>query len=191
VSNIVGVNDTSSIDAEVERIVALPYRRELLRNEDGSWFARVVELRGCMTEGATSVKAIENLDDAMREWIRTQLEDSDPIPQPGAEAKYSGKFVVRVPPSLHRDVAERAERESVSLNAFVINAIARAIGPTPRVERLAIEKTRLMSGTIRIGESVITEEQSVYEPVLQDELTVPLTRDEVNVSRTRRTEGDR
>ncbi len=127
-SKIIAVGDRVNIDNEVERIVALPYRRELRRNEDGSWFARIVELRGCMTEGDTQVEALENLDVAMREWVRVQLEDRDLIPLPSADAEYSGKFVVRVPPALHRDLADYAEREGVSLNQLVTGLLSRAVG---------------------------------------------------------------
>lgn len=127
-SNVIAIDDVASLEAEVDRIVSLPYRRELVPNEDGTWFARIVELPGCMTEGDTQSEALVNLDDAMRSWVAVQLEDGDPIPPPSAAVKYSGKFMVRVAPTLHRDVAERAERESVSLNSFVMNALARSVG---------------------------------------------------------------
>lgn len=117
-------------DQQVEEIVSQPYRHELRRNEDGTWFAKVIELPGCMTEGDTEVDALENLQDAMRAWVRVQLEDGEPIPPPSAEAKFSGKFVVRVAPSLHRELVERAAQEGISLNALVSMALARAVSPS-------------------------------------------------------------
>ena len=37
---------------------------------------------------------------------------------------YSGKFTVRLPKSLHHALVERAEKEGVSLNHFVTNALS-------------------------------------------------------------------
>lgn len=41
--------------------------------------------------------------------------------------KYSGKFTVRLPKSLHQALVDRAEREGVSLNLFVTNALSRTV----------------------------------------------------------------
>lgn len=112
---------------EVERYMALPYTRELIKNEDGSWFARVVEFTGCMTEGDTSEEAFANLEDAMTSWIEVHLEDGDPIPPPSTTDQYSGKFLMRVPKTLHRELALRAEREGVSLNQFALSTLSRVI----------------------------------------------------------------
>ena len=96
---------------KVKDYLALPYTIEITRDsaeEGGGWFAKVVELSGCMTQ-------VENLDelddmiaDAMRAWIETAIAEGISIPEPRARADYSGKFVVRVPRSLHRDLAEAA-----------------------------------------------------------------------------------
>lgn len=40
-----------------------------------------------------------------------------------AKKSYSGKFVVRIPPELHKDLAETADRKFVSLNALVSNML--------------------------------------------------------------------
>lgn len=114
--------------AEIRRIMGAGYNAELRRNSDGTYFARIVEFPGCMTEGDTREEALENLDDAMRSWIAVGLEDGDPIPPPINDGLFSGKFVVRVPRSVHRDLSVRAEREGVSLNQFVVSALARSVG---------------------------------------------------------------
>ena len=53
-----------------------------MRNEDGTWFARIVEFPGCMTEGDTQAEALEMLDDAMKGWIQVQIAEKNPIPEP-------------------------------------------------------------------------------------------------------------
>ena len=40
---------------------------------------------------------------------------------------YSGKFTVRLPKSLHQALVDRAEKEGVSLNLFVTNALSRTV----------------------------------------------------------------
>jgi len=113
---------------KVKEYLAKPYTRELIRNEDGTWFARVMELKGCMTEGNTKEEALKNLDDAMKGWIDVAIEDGESIPEPLESRSFSGKFVVRVPRSLHRNLAKRAEVEGVSLNQVVVTALAREVG---------------------------------------------------------------
>jgi antitoxin HicB len=117
----------SNIREAVEKIIGQPYVRELVKNEDGTWFARIVEFPGCMTEGDTSEEALANLEEAMIGWVEVRLEDGDSIPSPVTVEDYSGKFMVRVAKSLHRDIARRADLEGVSLNAFVSTQLARAV----------------------------------------------------------------
>lgn len=45
----------------------------------------------------------------------------------GDYLKFSGKFTVRLPKSLHQALVARAEREGVSLNLFVTNALSRTV----------------------------------------------------------------
>ena len=42
--------------------------------------------------------------------------------------KFSDKFTVRLPKSLHQLLVDRAEKEGVSLNLFVTNALSRTVG---------------------------------------------------------------
>lgn len=117
----------------IEYYLQLPYTIELVPEPDGSWFVAVKELPGCMSGGDTPEEAIEMIQDAMRGWLEVSLEDGDPIPEPRELDAYSGKFVVRVPRSLHRELVEAAEEEGVSLNQYINVALARAVAdPPPR-----------------------------------------------------------
>ena len=42
--------------------------------------------------------------------------------------EYSGKINLRMPKSLHRDLAHRAEQEGVSLNQLIVTALVRSVG---------------------------------------------------------------
>ncbi|MCZ7573511.1 MAG: type II toxin-antitoxin system HicB family antitoxin [Ardenticatenaceae bacterium] len=117
---------------DLEYYLALPYTIEIRREDDETWFARVVELPGCMTEGDTAEEAAAMIRDAMAAWLEVALDEGRSVPEPRPLDEYSGRFVVRVPRSLHRDLVESAEREGVSLNQYVIVALARAAGGPPR-----------------------------------------------------------
>ena len=112
--------------------LSLPYTIEVISDKDEqgqvTLFARVVELPGCMTEADNFTELGEMIEDAKISWLETALENGQPVPEPRPVEDYSGKFVVRVPKSLHRELAEAAERDGVSLNTFVNVALGRAIG---------------------------------------------------------------
>jgi antitoxin HicB len=115
----------------LDEYLSLPYHVEVIRDDDGEnpgWVARVIELPGCITQGDTFEELGEMIEDAMRGWIGVALEDGIPVPEPKPDEDYSGKFVVRVPRSLHRQLAEAAEREGVSLNQFINVALGIAVG---------------------------------------------------------------
>lgn len=125
---------------KVEEYLNLPYTIEVIRDDnpdDPGWVARIVELPGCITQGDTFEELGEMIEDAMRAWIEVSMEDGDTIPEPRPIEDYSGKFVTRVPRSLHRDLVQAADKEGVSLNAIVNVALARAVGqpsPTPATD---------------------------------------------------------
>jgi antitoxin HicB len=117
-------------DKTVEDYLKLPYHIEIIREDDEEnpgWVARVIELPGCITQGDTFEELGEMIEDAMRGWISIALEDGISVPEPAPDEDYSGKFVVRLPRSLHRQLAQTAEREGVSLNQFINVALARAV----------------------------------------------------------------
>jgi antitoxin HicB len=76
------------------------------------------------------------IDAAMRAWIEVALDDGQAIPEPRPLESYSGKFIVRLPKSLHRQLADRADRDGVSLYALVNVALAQyvenGVHPMPR-----------------------------------------------------------
>jgi antitoxin HicB len=116
----------------IDDYLRLPYHVVLTvdQDEDGNsgWVAAVEELPGCFSQGVTPNDAVDRVFDAMQGWISVALEDGREIPEPRAEPSHSGKFVVRMPVSLHALLAEEANREGVSLNQFVIATLAGAVG---------------------------------------------------------------
>ncbi len=113
---------------DVHYYSSLPYTIELLREDAETWFARVKELPGCITEGDSAQDAAEMILDAMHGWVEIALADGQAIPEPRPVEDYSGKFVVRVPKALHRDLAQEADRQGISLNQFIGTELARSVG---------------------------------------------------------------
>ena len=101
----------------------LPYNYivEPIKDESGFYYySRVLELDGCQSTGDTFEEAYENIKDAMKGWIETKLEAGLQVPLPIGYENFSGKFVIRVPKSLHYKLAVEAKQEGVSLNQYAI-----------------------------------------------------------------------
>jgi antitoxin HicB len=121
----------------IDYYMSLPYTIELQHEPEGGWFVRVKELRGCMSQGDTAEEAVVMIQEAMELWLEVALEDGAPIPEPRPLEDYSGRFVVRVPRSLHRELVESATREGVSLNQYINVALAKAVAQPLPMGRLA------------------------------------------------------
>ena len=110
-------------------MINYPFNIHKLPTEDGGgYLAEAFDLNGCIADGETIEDAIHNLEDAITSWLRTAEELETPIPIPSNESKFSGKWVIRTPRSLHRKLVECSAREHVSLNTLVVSLLAEGIG---------------------------------------------------------------
>ncbi|MEI2419321.1 toxin-antitoxin system HicB family antitoxin [Arthrospira platensis SPKY2] len=57
--------------------------------------------------------------------VKDMTKTGEPLPEPISSRAFSGKFMVRVPPQLHRDLATQAAESGVSLNRLVAHKLAR------------------------------------------------------------------
>jgi len=101
--------------------------KHLSKAEGGGYLISFPDLPGCIADGETIDEAIKNGIDATNSWIATSKEFNDPIPEP-ASSLASGRFVQRLPKSLHARLVERAKQEGVSMNALVTAIIAESMG---------------------------------------------------------------
>lgn len=101
--------------------------RPLSADEGGGYLITWPDLPGCMSDGETPDEAIDNGRDAFQAWMSTYIEEGREIPQPGGGGA-SGKFVARLPKSLHARLVSRAKREGVSMNALVASILAEDMG---------------------------------------------------------------
>lgn len=108
---------------KIKDYMKLPYNYivQPIEDESGIYFyAHVLELDGCQTTGETYEEAYNNLKDAMEGWIEAKLEAGLDIPLPVRYDNYSGKFIIRIPKSLHYKLAIEAQQEGVSLNQYAL-----------------------------------------------------------------------
>lgn len=119
---------TKKFEEEVKKYMRKPYRIEIIPDPDGGFVAELPELPGCITQGETFKEVIKMIEDAKKAWIESALENKIPIPEPFELRKFSGRFLVRVPKSLHKKLVELAEKEGVSLNTLVVNLLSEGVG---------------------------------------------------------------
>lgn len=111
-------------------------------DEGGGFLLTFPDLPGCMADGASEAEAIENGRDAFLSWVSAVADMGDVIPAPkfktlATEAgEPSGKFVQRVPKSIHAQLAVRAKQEGVSLNSLVLTLIAEGLGRLDSVRQI-------------------------------------------------------
>ena len=82
----------------------------------------------CISDGETVEEALKNGKDALIATIAALEERNIPVPAPNSGGVASGKFVSRVPKSIHAQLTTRAKQEGVSLNALVLTFIAQGLG---------------------------------------------------------------
>ncbi len=109
----------------LEEYLSLEYPMNVIASRDGGYVVVFPDLPGCLTQADTITELPELAEEARTLWIEAEYEDGRDIPLPSYPEEYSGKFVARMPKSLHRRLAEGADRQGVSLNQHVVDLLAR------------------------------------------------------------------
>jgi antitoxin HicB len=107
--------------------LALAYSVTIDPDPAGGYVAHVRDLPGCFTQGETLEETMANIQEARELWLETAYEMGDLIPLPKNSSEYSGKLLLRMPKSLHRDLVQQAEVEGVSLNQYITSLLSRNI----------------------------------------------------------------
>jgi predicted HicB family RNase H-like nuclease len=96
---------------------------------DGSVFvARVLELPDVRGFGESASEAYDRAVEAVEALYDSAAEDHEEFPTPiEPEDEYSGRVTLRMPKTLHRDIAVQAEREDVSINSYIVTALAKTV----------------------------------------------------------------
>ena len=68
---------------------------------------------------STPQKAIQGILKVVADVVKDMEANDESVPEPICSRRYSGKFMVRVPPEVHRRLALEAAEEEISLNRLV------------------------------------------------------------------------
>lgn len=94
--------------------------------EDDEFVATVAEFPSLSWLHPEQGKALRGLVDLVAGVVADLEANGEPVPEPIAERRFSGRFNVRIPESLHRELALSAAQEGVSLNRLVSDRLARS-----------------------------------------------------------------
>lgn len=105
---------------------------QIPKEDGGGYLITFPDLPGCMSDGKTEAEAVAHGKDAFKAWVSARKDAGKEIPEPfyrpDTVPEVSGKFVTRLPKSVHAKLAERAKAEGVSLNTLVLALVAEGLG---------------------------------------------------------------
>ena len=93
--------------------------------EDKEYVGLCAEFPGLSWLSAAPESALRGIRSVVADVIEDMNKQREPIPEPLASRSFSGKFVVRVPPSVHRELAMEAAEAGVSLNRLASAKLTR------------------------------------------------------------------
>ncbi len=103
------------------------YFAKVVFDEEANIFhGEVINLRDVITfEGETVIELRRAFQDSVDDYLEFCAERGE-----NPEKPYSGRFVVRVEPELHKTIAIEARKRGKSINALVSEALSKAIEET-------------------------------------------------------------
>ncbi|NLG16972.1 MAG: toxin-antitoxin system HicB family antitoxin [Fibrobacter sp.] len=113
------------MNKSIDHYMSLSYPIQVVKIEDslGGGYEASIPMLGSYAfcaEGETIEEAVNNLDTRKRDLFEKYVSRKISIPEPKAEDKYSGKFLLRLPKELHKMLAEEAKRNETTLNQYCI-----------------------------------------------------------------------
>jgi predicted HicB family RNase H-like nuclease len=97
-----------------------------LKNDHYSYRGLCAEFPSLSWLSVTPEKALKGIRGAVAECVKDMELNNEPAPEPLASKKFSGKFIVRIPPSDHRELALKAAEAGVSVNRLVSSLLCHA-----------------------------------------------------------------
>ena len=93
-------------------------------NEDREYVGLCAEFPSLSWLDKTQEEALKGIRKLVAEAVSDMKSNNENIPQPLSLQSYSGKFMVRIPPNIHRDIAIQAAEARVSINRVVSAKLA-------------------------------------------------------------------
>ncbi|MDR1801338.1 MAG: type II toxin-antitoxin system HicB family antitoxin [Lachnospiraceae bacterium] len=110
----------------LDEYLSLDYKIEITPDKsEGGYVVSFPDLPGCLSCGDTIEVAIQNASDAKKSWLEAALCDGIAIPEPSDSESYSGQFKLRIPKSLHKQLAEHSKKENISMNQYCLYLLSK------------------------------------------------------------------
>ena len=93
--------------------------------EDNEYVGLCVEFPGLSWLAQTPEEALGGIRQVVAEVVSDLETNGEPVPEPISVKKYSGKFLVRIPPELHRRLTLEAAESGISLNRLASDKLSR------------------------------------------------------------------
>jgi len=87
--------------------------------EDEEYVGLCAEFPSLSWLSPTHEAALQGIRQVVADVVADLVANEEPVPEPLATRRYSGRFMVRIPPTVHRGLVLEAAEENLSLNRLV------------------------------------------------------------------------
>ena len=98
--------------------------RVMWSEEDSEHIGLCAEFPSLSWLAKTPEAALKGIRETVKLAVDDMKSNGEPIPEPLATKKYSGKFIVRVPPDIHKKLQIQAAEAKVSFNRLVSSKLS-------------------------------------------------------------------
>lgn len=92
--------------------------------EDNEYVGLCAEFPSLSWLSKTSEAALKGIRKTVEAVVNDMKQNREEVPRPIASKSYSGKFMVRIPPEVHRNLAIQAAESGVSINRLVSSRLS-------------------------------------------------------------------
>ena len=93
--------------------------------DDGEYVGLCAEFPSLSWLAKTPEAALKGIRKVVSDVVQDMKSSNEEVPEPIANRHYSGKFMVRVPPEVHRTLSIQAAEAGVSLNRLASTKLSR------------------------------------------------------------------
>ena len=93
-------------------------------DDDNEYVGLCAEFPSLSWLASTPEAALKGIRKVVEDVVKDMRKNGEEVPEPIASRRYSGKFMVRVPPEVHRNLAIKAAEAGVSLNRLASSKLS-------------------------------------------------------------------
>lgn len=140
-------------------------------DEDGGYIAIIPGIQGLSAFGESSSEALSELKIAADAYFLSLKKAGGPIPAFDKATPFSGQLRLRMPKSLHSELAHAAKNEGVSLNTYIITLLSKKAVE----EELSCTILRLENMFKSISSDIVSSAQNMRESMQPEDSPANVT----------------